>query len=106
MSIVPDAVWTRLGDGPFPPQVAAGMWKPFPDEIAGTVVGETRVGPGRLLVCQFPLLAAVREGDPMATAVLADLLRHLAAPVPGLRAEHDHLADGRAITYYATKEAT
>jgi hypothetical protein len=103
MSIVPDAVWTRLGDGPFPPAVVAGMWKPFPDEIAGTVVGETQVGPGRLVVCQFPLLAAVRRGDPMATAVLADLLRHLAAPAQGLRAEHDHLADGRSITYYATE---
>ncbi|MEV5749062.1 hypothetical protein AB0L00_14690 [Actinoallomurus sp. NPDC052308] len=80
------------------------MWKPFPDEIAGTIIGETRVGAGRLLVCQFPLLAAARRGDPMAAAVLADLLRHLVAPVPGLRAEHDRLADGRAITYYATKD--
>ncbi|WP_329241141.1 hypothetical protein OG417_41675 [Actinoallomurus sp. NBC_01490] len=106
MTIVPDAVWTRLGDGPFPEHLIAGMWKPFPDEIAGAVVGETHVGPGRLLVCQFPLLAAVREGDPMARAVLADLLRHLVEPVHGLRAEHDRLADGRAITYYATKEVS
>jgi hypothetical protein len=105
MSIVPDAVWTRLGDGAYPPVVVAGMWKPFPDEIAGTVVGETRVGTGRLIVCQFPLLAAVRDGDPMATAVLADLLRHLAAPQPGLRAAPDRLGDGRHITYYATKDA-
>ncbi|GAA4613146.1 hypothetical protein GCM10023195_56750 [Actinoallomurus liliacearum] len=104
MSIVPDAVWTRIGDRPFPGNVVAGMWKPFPDEIAGTIIGETQVGPGRLLVCQFPLLAAARRGDPMATAVLADLLRHLVAPVPGLRAEHERLADGRAITYYATKD--
>jgi len=105
MSIVPDAVWTRLGDAAFPPRVVAGMWKPFPDEIAGTVVGETSVGPGRLVVCQFPLTAAVRHGDPMATAVLADLLGHLAAPGPGLRADHGRMADGRAITYYAGKSA-
>jgi hypothetical protein len=101
MSIVPDAVWTRLGDDPL---VVAGMWKPFPDEIAGTVVGEAQVGPGRLVVCQFPLAAGLREGDPMASAVLADLLRHLAAPRPGLRADHGRLADGRDITYYAGRE--
>jgi hypothetical protein len=101
MPIVPDAVWTRLGDGAYPPVVVAGMWKPFPDEIAGTVVGELPVGPGRLVVCQFPLVQAVRRGDPMATAVLADLLRHLAAPASGLRSSAGRLADGRDITYYA-----
>ena len=77
MPIVPDVVWTRLGDGAFPESVVAGLFKPFPDEISGTIVGETHVGPGRLVVCQFRLLDAVRRGDPMATAVLADLLRHL-----------------------------
>lgn len=101
MTIVPDAVWTRLGDGTYPPVVVAGMWKPFPDEIAGTVVGELPVGAGRLVVCQFPLVQAVRGGDPMATAVLADLLRHLAAPARPLRSATGSLGDGRDITYYA-----
>lgn len=104
MPIVPDAVWTRIGGAPFPARVMAGMWKPFPDEIAGTIAGEARVGPGRLVVCQFPLLAAAAGGEPAAVAVLADLLRHLAAPEDGLRAEHDHLPDGREITYYTTTE--
>ncbi len=82
MSIVPEAVWTRLGDGKFPPVVVAGMWKPFPGETAGTVVGETRVGAGCLLVCQFPLVEAVGRGDPAAVAVLADLIRHLSVSGP------------------------
>ena len=80
MPIVPDAVWTRLGGNGFPPVVIAGLLKPFPDEIAGTVVGEIQVGEGRLVVCQFPLREAVRQGDPLATAVLTDLLRHLVDP--------------------------
>ncbi len=74
MSIVPNAAWTRFGEAP---SVIAGLWKPFPDEIAGTVLGEVPVGQGRLVVCQFPLQAGVRAGDPMAVAVLADLLNHL-----------------------------
>jgi hypothetical protein len=79
MPVVPDTVWTRVGGEAFASSVVVGMWKPFPEEIAGTVVGETSVGPGRLLLCQLPLQSGAEDGEPAATAILADLLRHLAA---------------------------
>jgi hypothetical protein len=49
--------------------------KPPPGELLGTVVGRVPVGPGLLTVCQLPLTDAAQGGDPLALALLSDLLR-------------------------------
>jgi hypothetical protein len=46
----------------------------------GTIVGTHPVGAGRLVFCQFALAEPALEGDPVARALLADLLRIAATP--------------------------
>jgi Glycosyl hydrolases family 2, TIM barrel domain/Glycosyl hydrolases family 2, sugar binding domain len=80
MTVKPTSYLTRLGDRTWPPTVSVGAWKPPPFPLQGTVVGGLRVGPGRLLVCQFRLADAAAAGDPAALALLADLLRWATRP--------------------------
>jgi hypothetical protein len=43
--------------------------------LLGTVVGQIAVAQGLLTVCQLPLAAAALAGDPLALALISDLLR-------------------------------
>jgi hypothetical protein len=70
----PDYVYTDLGGRPFGTGTAVGVLKPPPSELLGTVVGQLAVEDGLLTVCQFPLADTAREGDPLALALIEDLL--------------------------------
>jgi hypothetical protein len=76
----PDYVYTDLGGRPFAPATAVGVLKPPPGELLGTVVGQLAVADGLLTVCQLPLADAAREGDPLALALIGDLLRWSSLP--------------------------
>jgi hypothetical protein len=75
LSASPDFVYTDLGEGPFTGEPAVAVLKPPPGELLGTVVGRVPVGPGLLTVCQLPLTDAALAGDPLALALISDLLR-------------------------------
>ena len=99
----PDAVFDRLGSGPWASEVAVGMLS-ADGTIRGTVVGAHDVGPGRLIVCQFRLAEPAAAGHAGAIALLADLLRWAAAPRRPFEREHLTLADGRSMTLYPFPE--
>jgi hypothetical protein len=94
------SIVVRLGRDawPDPPEVVA--YKPAPNAVTGRIVGSYRVGPGRLVVCQYRLVAPALRGDAAALAVLSDLVRWAADPPP--RFTHERLVkdDGRAVTFY------
>ena len=71
----PDYIYTDLGGKPFATATAVGVLKPPPGELLGTVVGQLAVEDGKLTVCQLPLTEAAGEGDPLAVALIGDLLR-------------------------------
>jgi hypothetical protein len=75
LSASPDYVYTDLGGRPFATETAVAVLKPPPGELLGTVVGRMTVGRGLLTVCQLPLTDAALAGDPLALALLSDLLR-------------------------------
>ncbi len=75
LSASPDYVYTDLGGRPFAMATAIGVLKPPPGELLGTVVGRMAVGQGLLTVCQLPLTDAALAGDPLALALLSDLVR-------------------------------
>jgi hypothetical protein len=75
LSVVPDAVWTGLSGRRWAEHTVVGAYKPYPGEIAGTVLGRLDVGAGTLWLCQLPLCAAAVAGDATATAVLAAVVR-------------------------------
>jgi hypothetical protein len=75
LSASPDYVYTDLGGRPFATETAIAVLKPPPGDLLGTVVGRLSVGQGLLTVCQLPLTDAARGGDPLALALLSDLLR-------------------------------
>jgi hypothetical protein len=75
LSASPDLVYTDLGEGPFAGEPAVAVLKPPPGELRGTVVGQLPVGQGLLTVCQLPLTDAALAGDPLALALISDLLR-------------------------------
>lgn len=82
--------------------VAAVGGRPLPDHpmvLAGdaTVVGAH----GRLVLCQYRLAGPAAAGDPLAAALLADLVRWAAAPPPAMAVEPGARDDGRRITYYS-----
>jgi hypothetical protein len=75
LSASPDYVYTDLGGRPFATETAVAVLKPPPGGLLGTVVGRMAVGSGLLTVCQLPLADAARAGDPLAVALLSDLIR-------------------------------
>jgi hypothetical protein len=75
LSAVPSAVWTELAGRPWAEHTAVGVFKPFPGQITGTVLGWLTVGSGTLSLCQFPLCAAVLAGDAAAAALLSAVVR-------------------------------
>jgi hypothetical protein len=77
MPVVPDTAWTTVDGQPWSARTLVGLYKPYPGEITGTLVGAHPVGAAWLWLCQLPLTAAVNEGDPLALALLADLLSRL-----------------------------
>jgi len=81
LSASPDYVYTDLGGGPFAVETAVAVLKPPPGRLLGTVVGRMPVGPGLLTVCQLPLADAALEGDPLARALISDLLRWSRSPL-------------------------
>jgi hypothetical protein len=75
LSASPDYVYTDSGGRPFATETAIAVLKPPPGELLGTVVGRTTVDRGLLTVCQLPLTDPALAGDPLALALLSDLLR-------------------------------
>lgn len=82
LSVAPEHVYTDIAGSPFAPQTIAGILKPPPNPLLATVAGRIPVGAGVLTVCQFPLTRNCAVGDPLAGALLADLL-HLASSPSG-----------------------
>lgn len=82
LSTAPEFVYTGIGDGPYAPETAVGVLKPPPRELLATVIGRVRAEEGLLTVCQLPLAEAAEGGDPLAAAILGDLLRW-ARPLTG-----------------------
>ena len=80
LSVAPEFIFSEGSDGPPPPETAIGVLKPPPEPLVGTVVGRVPVLGGRLTVCQLPLTEGASAGDPLCTAVLADVLCWAAAP--------------------------
>jgi hypothetical protein len=77
-TVPPRCLFTSIDDRPWPDTTAVGVYKPAPNPIQGTLIGEVTVGGGRLLFCQLPVAAAAAAGDAFALALLGDLLRLLA----------------------------
>jgi hypothetical protein len=75
LSASPDYVYTELGGRPFATETAVAVLKPPPGELLGTVVGQLAIEPGLLTICQLPVTDAALAGDPLALALLSDLLR-------------------------------
>jgi len=95
------AVIAEVDGAPFPTQPFVIAYKPTPGAMTGTVVGEHRVGRGRLIFCQYRLLEPARRGDAAARALLADLVSWAREPRPSLRAEVLTKDDGRTLTLYS-----
>ena len=98
-TMLPNAVYTRLGNGPWADEVAVGVLA-VDGLVRGTVVGAHRVARGRLIVCQLRLAEPAAAGHPGACALLADLLRWAAAPPRQALREDIVLADGRSMSFY------
>ena len=75
LSASPDYVYTDFGGRAFATETAIAVLKPPPGQLLGTVVGRMTVDRGLLTVCQLPLADAALAGDPLALALLSDLLR-------------------------------
>lgn len=74
LSVSPTAAWTSLNGRPWAEHTMVGVYKPFPGEVTGTVLGRLGVGPGTLWLCQLPLCAAVTAGDAAAAGILAAIV--------------------------------
>jgi hypothetical protein len=74
LSVAPEHVYTDIAGSPFAPQTIAGVLKPPPNPLLATVAGRVPVHTGVLTVCQFPLTRNCAVGDPLAGALLADLI--------------------------------
>jgi hypothetical protein len=94
------SIVVRLGGEAWPdvPEVIA--YKPPPNAVTGRIVGAHRVGPGRLIVCQYRLVEPATNGDAAALAVLGDLVTWAADPPPRLTRERVVKDDGRTVTFY------
>jgi hypothetical protein len=94
------SVVRAVGDAAFPDTPVVLAFKPVPSAMAGTIVGATDVGPGRLVFCQYRLTQRAAQGDAAARALLADLLRWAAKPRRVMHKEEYVKADGRRATAY------
>jgi hypothetical protein len=75
MSVDPSVAWTKLNGRPWAEHTFVGVFKPYPGQLTGTVLGRMAVGTGTLWLCQLPLCAAVEAGDAAAAGILAALVR-------------------------------
>jgi hypothetical protein len=98
-------VFVSMGGGPFPDTPVVIAYKPVPGARTGTVVGSHAVGQGRLIVCQYRLAGRAAAGDAAARALLVDLLRWAAAPLPQLRRRPEMKEDGRRLTFFSLSPA-
>jgi Glycosyl hydrolases family 2, TIM barrel domain/Glycosyl hydrolases family 2, sugar binding domain len=94
------SIVVRVGGDAWPDPPEAVAYKPAPNAVTGRIVGSYRVGPGRLVVCQYRLVAPALRGDAAALAVLSDLVRWAADPPPRFTRERVVKDDGRAVTFY------
>ena len=99
-TIQANAIVVRLGGEAWPdvPEVIA--YKPAPNAVTGRIVGSHRVGRGRLVVCQYRLVAPALRGDAAALAVLGDLVTWAAEPRPRFTRERVVKEDGRRVSFY------
>ncbi len=74
-TIHPGSLIVSIGGRPFPDIPAVITYKPAPYPLAGTLIGCTFVGSGRLIFCQYRLCERAGSGDAAARAVLADVIR-------------------------------
>jgi hypothetical protein len=72
LEVAPEAVLTSVGGLA---KVVVGVLKPPPGAVVGAVVGRSDVAEGVLTFCQLPLTDAASRSDPLARALLADVLR-------------------------------
>jgi hypothetical protein len=75
LGVTPAAAWTNLDGKPWAKRTLMGVFKPFPGQVTGTVLGSLDLGNGTLWLCQLPLCAAVAAGDAAAGAIFAALVR-------------------------------
>lgn len=85
---------------PFPSEPLVIAYKPTPGAMTGTVVGEHRIGSGRLLFCQYRLIERAQLGDPAARGLLADLVAFARAPRRAPQREELVREDGRRLWLY------
>jgi hypothetical protein len=88
----------------FPTVPIVIAYKPDPGAITGTVVGEHRVGDGRLIFCQYRLVEPALAGDAAARAMLRDLATWATAPYGVPERETLATPDGRPLYLYAFDE--
>ena len=81
LEVTPDSVWTALGGPGTHVETVVGVFKPFPHQVVGTAVGRLRVHEGTLTVCQLPLTGLARAGNPLARALLGDIVVYANAPL-------------------------
>lgn len=74
MTTPPRCVYTSVFGLPWTDSTALGVYKPAPNPLQGTLIGNVAVGTGRLVLCQLPLETGVTAGDAFAAALLSDLL--------------------------------
>jgi len=94
-------VMARVAGAPFPDTPVVIAYKPVPGALTGTVLGSHAVGPGRLVMCQYRLVAGATAGDPAACALLADVLRWAARPRPVMCRRDIPKDDGRTLMAYS-----
>jgi len=75
LTVMPTTIWTDLDGTPWADRTIIGLYKPYPGELIGTVLGSRAVGAAQIWLCQLPLTRPAADGDPLALSILADLLR-------------------------------
>jgi hypothetical protein len=90
----------RIDAGDFPDEPVVIAYKPVPASITGWIVGAHAVGSGRLICCQYRLMAGALDGDPVARALLRDIVVWASNPRPPTRRRDTVRDDGRSLSYY------
>jgi hypothetical protein len=99
-SLEAGAIVSAVGGLPFPATPLVIAYAPAPPPLTGCIVGEHRVGSGRLLFCQYGLCEPALRLDAAAQALLADLVAWAAAPLEPVQAEVRVREDGRVVRLY------